>query len=202
LNLEITGSFDAATDAQVLKEQRLAQLVRSKLWDARRAVDADVPPPEQMTVTPEDELTTVRKLFVEKFPDEAAQVPIPVVAPPPEMPAPEKPKEKKGFFHRATDIVTLKSWREHREEKKQEAPPPPPVVTAPADVPTGPSLDEMKSRLAETIEVTTDDLRRLAARRGQRIRDYFVRQHVAGERLFLANVPTEGKGARVFLQLQ
>jgi hypothetical protein len=76
------------------------------------------------------------------------------------------------------------------------------VVTAPAEVAAGPTLEEMKSRLAETMEVTTDDLRRLAARRGQRIRDYFVRQHVAGERLFLANVSTEGKGARVFLQLQ
>lgn len=202
LNLEIEGSFDAEADAHVLKDQRLAQLIRSRLWDARRAVDPDVPPPEQMSMTPEDELATVRKLFVEKFPDLAAQIPQPVVAPPPVIPPPEKPKEKKGFFHRATDIVTLKSWRERREEKKEAPPPPPPVVTAPAEVAAGPTLEEMKSRLAETMEVTTDDLRRLAARRGQRIRDYFVRQHVAGERLFLANVSTEGKGARVFLQLQ
>lgn len=202
LNLEIAGSFDPGTDAQILKQERLAQMVRSRLWDERRAVDADVPPPEQMTVTPADELTMVRKLFVEKFPDAAAQMPAPVVAPPQPIPAPEKPREKKGFFRRATDIVTLKSWREHREEKKEAPAPPPPVVAAPTEVAAGPTLEEMKARLFGTIEITTDDLRRLAARRGQRVRDYFVQQHIPGERLFLANVPTEGKGARVLLQLQ
>jgi hypothetical protein len=54
----------------------------------------------------------------------------------------------------------------------------------------------------ETIEISTDDFRRLAARRGQRVRDYFVEQKIEGERLFLTNVPSDGKGTRVYLQLQ
>jgi hypothetical protein len=71
-----------------------------------------------------------------------------------------------------------------------------------AEMATGPTLEEMNARLAGTIEVTTDDLRRIAARRAERVRDYFVQQNIAGERLFLANVSEEGKGARAFLQLQ
>jgi hypothetical protein len=147
---------------------------------------------------------TVRKLFAEKFPAEAASMlPPPVVAPEPK-PAPKKPPEKKGILKRAADIVTLKSLRDRLSDEKEEAPAPPAPEVPPAatEVPAGPSMDEMKMRLVETIEVTTDDLRRLAARRAQLVRDYFVHQKIAGERLFLANISDKGKGARVFLQLR
>lgn len=221
LNLEITGGFDPKADGGVLRQRRLAQMVRSRLWDERRAADPDTPPPEQLVITPDDELEIMRKLFAEKFPNET--VPSPVVTPaasPSVVPLGKRvmvptpaAREKKGFFHRATDLVTLKSWRESRAEKKEaeasvqaanKPTTPPPTLMAPTApaVGTGPSLEEMRARLTDTIEISTDDLRRLAARRGQRVRDYFVQQKIAGERLFLANVPNDGKGARVYLQLQ
>lgn len=200
LSLEITGSFDPAADAYELKQRRLATMIRSRLWDDRRALDAHTPPPDQLVVTPEDELAITRKLFAEKFQGAVFQAPVPTAPPP--MAAPEPPPQKKGFFRRATDVVTLKSWRDHRAEKKEEAALPPPPLPEPTTEMAGPPLAEMKARLADAIDVTNDDLRRLAASRAQGVRDYFVQHQIAGERLFLANVPTEGKGARVFLQLQ
>jgi hypothetical protein len=207
LNLEITGSFDAAADGQVLKLERLAQKVRSRLWDERRAMDADVPPPDQMVITPEDELAMIQKLFAEAFPDSAPE--LTAVSPPP-APEPvaveEKKPERRGFFRKAADIVTLKAWRDgdsdEDEEEKTVAAPPPTVESSAAVGPAWPSVEEMKAKLAETIEVTTDDHRRIAARRAERVREHFIQQEIAGERLFLANVNAEGKGARVFLQLQ
>jgi hypothetical protein len=210
LNLEIGASFDPVTDAQTIKQRRLGQMIRSRLWDERRALDPSVPPPEQLVVTPEDEVVVLRKLFAEKFPDEAGAVmpppPSPVVPDP--IPVPEPAREKKGFFSRATDIVTLKPlrdlWSDDDEKKVPVSRPAPAPVTPPTatEVPAGPPVEEMRSKIAGTIEVTTDDLRRLAARRAQRVRDYFVQQQIPGERLFLANVSEEGKGARAFFQLQ
>ncbi|HTO04615.1 MAG TPA: DUF748 domain-containing protein, partial [Opitutus sp.] len=206
LNLEIRGSFDAAADGQVLKRERLAQKVRSRIWDERRAVDADVPPPDQMEVTPEDELAMMQKMFVEAFPESAPEL---TALPPPTTEAvavERKEPERKGFFRKAADIVTLKSWREGRsngDEDEKTAAAPPPVVASPETAgPAWPSLEEMKGRLADLIEVTTDDHRRIAARRAERVREHFIQQEIAGERLFLANVNDEGNGARVFLQLQ
>lgn len=207
LNLEITGSFDAAADGQVLKMERLAQKVRSRIWDERRAMDADVPPPDQMVVTPEDELAMIQKLFAEAFPDSAPEL---TATPPPPAPEPvaveEKKPERRGFFRKAADIVTLKAWRDgdsdEDEDEKTAAAPPPVVESSEAVAPAWPSVEEMKAKLAETIEVTTDDHRRIAARRAERVREHFVQQGIAGERLFLANVNAESKGARVFLQLQ
>jgi len=210
LNLEITGSFDPGADAYELKQRRFVQLVRSRLWDERRALDAHTPPPDQLVVTPEDELAIVRKMFAEKFPEGVVVAAPKPAAPPPPMAAPAAPPEKKGIFKRAADVVTLKGWRERRAEKKEKekekekaAAAPPSVEQAPPPSEfVGPPLDEMKARLADTIDVTKDDLRRLAARRAQRVRDYFAQHQIAGERLILANVPDEGKGPRVFLQLQ
>ena len=219
LNLEIVGSFDQAADVSSLKQRRLVTMIRSRRWDERRAVDANVPPPDQLVITPDEELATVRKLFAEKFPEGGVVATPPPAATPASPPkaappktTPEKPQEKKGFFKRTADIVTLKPWRERRSEKKEKkkeaeaaaavAAPAPVAQPGPTEAPAGPGLDEMKARLAEKIDVTNDDLRRLAARRAQRVRDYFVQQQIAGERLFLANVANEGKGTRVFLQLR
>jgi len=89
-------------------------------------------------------------------------------------------------------------------------------ATAAAGLP----LEEMEGRLAEVIEITTDDLRALADARAQKVRDYLINEgKIAPERLFLtqpavAPAPVEGaepvegaappvsKGPRVFLELQ
>ena len=68
-------------------------------------------------------------------------------------------------------------------------------------------FEEMNGRLAEAVTIDANDLRALAHARAERVRDYFVTQGgINAERLFLAKASEtakpEGKGARVFLELQ
>ncbi len=64
----------------------------------------------------------------------------------------------------------------------------------------------MAGRLAETIAVTDDDLRGLAAARAQRVRDYLVTTgHIGADRIFLSQgrgTAMPDKGPRVFLSFQ
>ncbi|EIP98893.1 uncharacterized protein involved in outer membrane biogenesis [Opitutaceae bacterium TAV1] len=69
LNLDITGSFDAEADTEALRRLRLAREIRAARWEELRARDADTPPPEQITVAPEDEARIVSALFAARFPD-------------------------------------------------------------------------------------------------------------------------------------
>jgi hypothetical protein len=91
-----------------------------------------------------------------------------------------------------------------------------------AAVVTGLPVEEMTGRLAETMEVSDNDLRALAAARAQRVRDYLIDTgHISADRLFLAQnkeaketvkadaetaksgaETKRGKGPRVFLELQ
>ena len=110
-------------------------------------------------------------MFVEAFPDSAPE--LDALPPVPEPVAvEEKEPERKGFFRKAADIVTLKSWRDGRsdDDKDEEtaAVPPPPVESTETPGPAWPSLEEMKGRLADLNEVTTDDHRRIAARRAEK----------------------------------
>jgi hypothetical protein len=104
------------------------------------------------------------------------------------------------------DVVTFKSFRSDKA-KVAEAAKPTEAKTAEGAAPAGPTLAEMTGRLAETMEVTDDDLRALAQSRAQQVRDYFITTgKIDPERLFLAKEKADaakaGKGPRVFLSLQ
>jgi hypothetical protein len=64
----------------------------------------------------------------------------------------------------------------------------------------------MTGRLADSMDVTVDDLRAQASARAVRVRDYLIGTgHIAAERLFLAqgsDAAKLNKGPRVFLSLQ
>ena len=195
LSLGIEGGFDAPADTHALRQQKLAALVRSRVWEERRATDPNIAPPEQLEILPEAHAAMVKKLFDEKFPPGtefgAPLPPAPVVT---AAPAPAK----KNLFRRVVDVLTSSET---------------PAATTTADgagtpvagEATGPSLEEMTGRLAETMEVTDNDLRALADARAQRVRDYFLTEgQIAADRLFLtqAKEPKENKGPRVFLSLQ
>lgn len=194
LSLAIEGGYDAAADTHVLKQQKLAALVRNRIWEQRRAEDATVPAPEQLEITPEAQAAMVKVLFDKQFPPGtefgAPLPPAPVVTAPPVA-------KKQSLYRRVVAVFA----------RKEAAPEPAKPVVAVAEQPgTGPSLEEMSGRLAETMEVTDNDLRGLAEARAQRVRDYFSGVGgIAGERLFLASNQTgakENKGPRVFLTLQ
>ncbi|MEO6569401.1 MAG: DUF748 domain-containing protein [Opitutaceae bacterium] len=196
LSLEIAGSFDAGTDGFALKQQLLAKQIRARVWESRRVTEPNLPPPEQLEISAEEEKEHVQKLFTEKFPP-GTEFGGPLPIPPPLVEAPAPPK--RGVWGRVVDAVTFKS----RRVEKATAPPPvaEPTSSAAASTPSGPSLEEMKLRLADSSTVTDEDLRQLATARAQKIREHFVQAQIAPERLFLANEATV-KGPRVFLQLQ
>ncbi len=204
LSLGLEGSYDAAADTYALKQQKVASLVRHRIWEARHAADPNIAPPEQLVIAPEDSAAMIKKLFDEKFPPGTQfGTPLPVppaVAPPPPPPPP-------GLFRRLVNIITFKEQREHRAAERERA-----RLAAEhekavaAAIAAGLPLEEMTGRLAESMEVTENDLRAQASARAQRVRDYLINTgHIAADRLFLAqgtDAAKQNKGPRVFLSLQ
>ncbi len=204
LSLGIEGSYDATADAYALKRQKLADLVRRRIWEAKHAKDPNIAPPEQLVITPEENATMVRQLFNAKFPPGTKfgtpLPPEPAVAAPPPPPPP-------GMVRKVINVITFEEMRAKRAAKKEEARRAAEHEKAVAiAAATGLPLDEMTGRLAETMVVTDNDLRALATTRAEHVRDQLVNNgHIAAERLFLAQASAavkQNKGPRVFLSLQ
>jgi len=201
LSLGIEGGVDPAADAYALKRVKLAKLVRQQVWEARHAADPNTPPPDQLVVSPEEYAGMVKKLFDAKFPP-GTTFGTPLPPAPEAAPLPAGPPA--GIMQRIVDIVTFKRERDATAAKKEsellavdheKA-----VATA---VASGLPLEEMNGRLAESIEVTGDDLGALAASRARCVRDQLVTVgHIAADRLFLSKGQGQDLGARVRLSLQ
>jgi hypothetical protein len=200
LNLEIAGSFDAAADGFALKKQFLAKQVRASAWEKRRAMDPNLPPPDQLVVSAEEESAIIQKMFAEKFPPGTEfGAPLPV-APPPSVAA---PPPKRTLLGRVVALFTAKPRDPAKVAESTPAAVRDRAVASASEgsLPAGPSMEEMKLRLSETIEITDEDLRQLAATRAKKIREYFLEAKIAPERLFLGNEAAV-QGPRVILQLQ
>lgn len=206
LNLDIEGSYDAAADTYALKQQKLADLIRRKIWEARRGPDSNIPPPEQLTITPEEHVAIVKQLFDEKFPpgtEFGTPLPTPpAVAPPPPAPRP-------GLVKRVVNVVTFQGKRNRRAAEKEQAKAAEELKAATAAaVATGLPPEVMTARLAEAIEVNDNDLRALAMARAAQVRDYLrTTGKIAPDRLFLAKLSAttsakQNQGPRVFFELQ
>ncbi|HEY0862474.1 MAG TPA: DUF748 domain-containing protein [Lacunisphaera sp.] len=201
LSVALEGGYDGPADTHVLRQLKLAALVRGRIWEEQHAINPNIPPPAQLQFTPEASAAMLKKLFDEKFPAGTefgaplAQAPATVAAP---VGAP------KGFIRRVVDLITFGLFESAPAQPATSSAPVVPAA-APVAVPAGPSLEEMIGRLAETMPVDDNDLRALAAARAQRVRDYFLNEgKIAADRLFLtqAKEPKENKGPRVFLSLQ
>ncbi|MFA6289658.1 MAG: DUF748 domain-containing protein [Opitutaceae bacterium] len=202
LNLDITGSYDAASDTDSLRQQQLDQQVKARLWEQLRAKDPATPPPDQITVSPADEARLVAELFAVKFPSGAVEKSdgaVMAVSPPKAPPAP-----KPQAYQRGEPIVRYTG----------AIPAPKPLVPASSivsvsndmkvqSVSVAPALADMRRLLAADIAVTDDDLRKLAVSRAQHVRDALLAGgEVEAARLFLTPVPAQSKGAKVLLQLK
>ncbi len=204
LSLGIEGGYDGPADTFVLQRQKVAALVRAKIWEERRAADPNLPPPDRLEIAPEAYAAKLKQLFDEKFPpgtEFGTPLPAaPAVATPP-------PPASGGFFKRMVRALTFAETREKRavaaENEKRAAAH---AQAAAAAAAAGLSVEEMTGRLATTVAVTPDDLRALAAARAQRVRDYLTNEgKIAADRLFLTQpkeAQKENKGPRVFLTLQ
>ncbi|MDP3069286.1 MAG: DUF748 domain-containing protein [Opitutaceae bacterium] len=204
LSLSLEGSFDTAADTHALKGVKLAATVRRALWETKRQTDPNLPPPDRFSATDEELAATTKRLFDEKFPP-GSQFGTPLPTPPQPVKPPPAPK---GFFQRLVATITQEESRQRAAAEKKNAELAAEHQRAVAAVTSaGLPLAEMTGRLAEAVEVGPDDLRALALARAQRVRDYFITEGgIAAERIFLAKAAEtaqpEGKGPRVFLELQ
>jgi hypothetical protein len=202
LNLGIEGGYDTAADTYALKQQKLAELVRRQIWEARHVVDPNILPPAQLVITPEENAAMVKQLFDKKFPP-GTQFGAPLAAAPPVTAAPPAPPA--GLFKRVIRTITFQNARSDAAAKP-DGTKAGNAAAGSGTVAAGLPLEEMTGRLAETMVVGENDLRVLATARAQRVRDYLTTTgHIAAERLFLAQgqeAAKQNKGPRVFLSLQ
>jgi hypothetical protein len=166
-------------------------------------VDPNIPPPEQLVITPAEEVAMTKTLFDRKFPP-GTEFGTPLPAAPAVVKPPEPPA---GFFKRVVSAVTGRGKREQlADQKENERLAAEHQQALKQAVTSGRPMEEMLGRLAEATEVKRDDLAALAEARAQRVRNHFITQgQIAADRLFLAkaNEATQGsKGPRVFLSLQ
>ncbi|HVU17086.1 MAG TPA: DUF748 domain-containing protein [Candidatus Didemnitutus sp.] len=207
LNLNLEGSYDAAVDTDVLRQAKFVEQVRRAIWESRHAIDPNIPPPEQIEISPADTNAMIKRLFDQKFPPGSELgTPLP---PPPQVAPPAPPSG--NLLQRVIDFVTLKRPRElgaYRVAQQKAQKDYVKELKSAAD--TGLPVDEMTARLLTTVTVTPEDLQALADARVQRVRDYLANEgHIAPERLFVtkpqddtAAANPNGKGARVFLKLE
>jgi len=204
LSLGIEGGYDAAADAYALKRLKLADYVRRQVWEQQHAANPNIPPPEQLVISPEAHAAMVKQLFNAKFPP-GTQFGAPLAAAPAVAAAPPPPPP--GMFQRVVNTITFKKSRAEKAAKQEDARRAAAREQAvAAAAATGLPLEDMTGRLAETMAVSDDDLRALAAARATRVRDQLVTAgHIAADRLFLSQggaAAKQNKGPRVFLNLQ
>lgn len=201
LSVALEGGYDGPADTFALRRQKLVALVRARIWEERHAVNPNIPPPEQLDVTPEAGAAMVKKLFDAKFAP-GTEFGAPLAQAPATAATPAA--GNKSLLRRVVDVITLGLFS--GDPAKPAEPAKAAAVAAPAAAPAGLSAAEMAGRLAETMVVDDNDLRALAAARAQRVRDYFLHEgKIAADRLFLTQDkggPKENKGPRVFLSLQ
>ena len=204
LSLGLEGGYDGPADTYAIRQQKLVDVVRRGIWEAKHAADPNIAPPEQLVVTTDEKAAMVKKLYDEKFPA-GAEFSAPVAKAPVAAAAPPKPK--KGFFGKVVDVVTLKALRGEGKKAEEPVAAATPAAGAAGTVAAGPTPEEMAGRLAETMVVSDNDLQELGQARARQVRDYFITAgKIDPERLFLAKEKTDpataGKGARVLLALQ
>jgi len=206
LGLAIEGSYDGPGDTYQLQRLKLADFVRRRIWEEKHAVDPNIAPPDQLEVTPEENIAMIRKLFDAKFPPGTE-----LGAPLPERPAtvapPPPPPQKLTFIQRVKSMwaVDKKPKPGAEEQKVADLKQDYAAALQVADT-TGLPLEEMVGRLAQDVAVTDSDLQALATARAERVRDYFLNEgKITADRLFLTQGTAQAKankGPRVFLSPQ
>ncbi|MET0263467.1 MAG: DUF748 domain-containing protein [Rariglobus sp.] len=212
LNLDINGSYDAATDLVAVRERSLAKQVRQRLWEELRVKNPDTPPPAELVVSSEDEARVIGLLFVERFP---AGMPV--------APAPESVDNAVVAETTVEPLAPVKSRGPvlRRNQRVFTNNTNTPVAAAPtvksvavlssrgvesAASPNGAApimLADARGALISGITVSDEELRELANARALYVRDALLAGgEIEAGRLFLTAPAPEGKGARVFLQLR
>jgi hypothetical protein len=204
LSLSLQGSYDPLPDTHALKESKLADAVRRAVWEEKRAADPNIPPPERLEITAEDEAAMIKKMYDEKYPP-GTRFGAPLPEPPAMLPVPPPPE---GALSRFFATLSGKAEREAKAVEEENARRLAEHAKAlEGAIATGLPVDDMRSRLIDDTTVDGNDLRALAQARAQSVRDYFANVgKISPDRLFLATDKADGSkeaiGARVTLDLQ
>jgi hypothetical protein len=213
LRLDVSGAFGSAADAPALRERELEKGLRIALWEEQRKVvqpGAVVPPPEQITLTPEDSARLIGVFYRAAFAPRAAATIEQETQKKPDNVASEQ-KTQKRFW---TPVVRMfrRGGAPAPAPSSRELKPPPsrPYSSATAgtaaDAPTqaqppGPTFEEMRAKLLAAIAIDENVLRELAGERSRKVRSYLIDEgQIAAERISL--VAETAKGPRVDLQLK
>ncbi len=198
LNLEISGSVDPVADHDGLQRVFLEKQLRTKKWLSLRKSQRATTTPDQITLTPEERVGLVKKLYNEAWADGkitpaliAANTNLSAIA---ARIQPQTPKLKKGatILMEGSQLSAQKSSRT--------------VAAAPSPSKLAPPADPVEVLLLATIPVTDSDLATLAADRAKAGRAYLLGTgKVEASRLFFSENQTGGvrsDGSRAYLQFR
>ena len=221
LQLEIQGCADPSRDREGLQELAFERRLRTAKWQALDAARRDQIKPDQIPLSPEERTKLVRKLYAEalvrgEVPSLDAQTNTPPVSP---TPAAKQPgagaPQPVARAHRLHPPV-----EEHGGAALMKRPAPPvsarSVVQSPPAQSGGPGApaatdsatddQQLEQRLVKSLVVRESDLKSLAARRAEAVRDYLIQSgKVEPTRLFFAENPASdgaSRASRVYLQLR
>ncbi|HTV76355.1 MAG TPA: hypothetical protein VMD57_05085, partial [Candidatus Baltobacteraceae bacterium] len=198
LQLEISGSIDPANDRDGLQRAILDQQLRTRKWLSLRKADRATNTVDQITLTPDERKSLVRKLYNEALSDGkitpaliAANTNLAALAAQIKSGA---PKNEKG-------ATVLMNGSESTAQKIPGA-----AAAAPSQSKLAPLIDPTEALLTAIIPISDSDFEKLASDRAKAVRDYILQSgKVEAARLFLTQNQTGGvrsDGSRVYLQFQ
>jgi hypothetical protein len=190
--LEISGSIDPASDRDGLQRAELDRQLRARKWLTLRKADQATNTVDQITLTPDERKSLVRKLYKQALADGkitpaiiAANTNLTAIA----AQIKSHVSTEKGATQLANGSPTAKN---------------PATVSTQSKLP--PLADPKEALLSAVIPVSDGDLEALAANRAKAVRAYLLQTgKVEAARLFLTESQTgsvRSEGSRVYLQFQ
>ncbi len=193
VNLEISGSDDLIADKDGLERVFLEKQLHTRKWLSLRKSQQATLTPGQVTLTPEEHASLVKKLYAEAWAD--GQITPAVLA-------------------ANTNLVAAMAQIQSRSPKVQKdvtilmnsLHPSSTVAAAPASPKLAPPADPLEVLLLASIPVTDNDFEALATERAKAVRAYILSTgKVEASRLFLTENQTGGvrsDGSRAYLQFR
>lgn len=210
LQLDIQGNSDSADDRTALQHQRLQARLHNRLWEQLRADNSNVAPPDQLTITPEQNAELLLALYAETFPPREGAA-APVMALPTGAvlatlaPEPEPAPVKRNVLRRGPRGSSVHNRNSVTSSVPSPAPESSEIIAVPAGTPGAPSSlmtaggipvltpELVEAKLAASIEVTADDLNALAEARAQAVRAWLIDNgQIPADRIYIIAVGTKG----------
>jgi len=193
LNLEISGSIDPASDRDGLQRAELDRQLRARKWLMLRKSDRATNTVDQITLTPDERKSLVKKLYNEALSD--GKITPAIIAASTNLTAIAAQIESHVSSEKGATLLAKGSQTGASKS---------PAVSTQSKLP--PLADPKEAMLAAVIPVGNSDLETLSANRAKAVRAYILQtEKVEAARLFLTENQTGGArsdGSRVYLQFQ